>query len=408
MGTLSPPRAVAPGIFELVWRPGAVKAQTVPISLALEGAKLSTAKTTVRVIAGAPATAKIVVAQQAVSADESPELSVRLTVFDHAGNPVPFGAARVDVDVGRIDTASGEISRALSWVLPRERDQSEANLVVKAVDGRVLGRQQVKLLPGKPASLRIDPMEDIVADGSAGATLIVAAFDQWGNEVSPGAVELAADGGRIVAANLDATSRRFRALYVPTPRDEDDVVEIEASLGKVKTRKALRLRARPRPLLLVGPSVGSAWSYGDVLAVGPELSLLLRLPVLDGAVHAGVTLGLHEGIGSASTVAFAQYRTFPVLLEAGWRPLLTPELGIHLGGAGGLVVVDSAILIIDGEVRAIEPGLAGAAVVGVFYRLGPGVIEVDARLGYGAVLGTPFIDAHPFGAGVVVGYRFGI
>ena len=404
--------AVAPGIFELLWKPGAVPAQTATITLTLDGTKLSRALAEIRVIAGAAARASLVVPRTAVTADENPELVVAVSVFDSADNAVPFGAARVDVDVGRIDRISGtDTNRQVVWVLPRSRaagTKTTATMTVRAVDGRVLGRREITLLPGQAASLTIGDLEPVVADGSSGVVVVVVAVDAWGNDVVPVGLELAAVEGRFVGRTVDVANRRFSALYVPEPRDEEGVVEIAAKLAQLSSSSSVRLRPRPRPLLLVGPAVGSSWGYGTVTAVGPELSLLVRLPVLDGAVHAGVSLGLLEAVPALSTTTFNQHRTFPVLAEACWRPLLLPDLGLHLGVAGGLVVVDVGADTAAGPLRAIEPGVAGAVVVGVAWRAGPGFLELDGRVGYSVFIETPVVDSIPFGAGLVLGYRFGI
>lgn len=409
-------QALAPGIFEVVWKPGAQKQQQVPIVVALEGAALSAATTTVRVIAGAPARADVVTPKQALGADEERELMVRVTVFDQGGNPVPFGAARVDVDVGRIDRVVGsEVSKQIAWVLPAKlsagsAEKKTATLRVRASGGVVLGEARVTLLPGKPRTLAMAPFADVVADGSAAAPVLVTAQDSAGNDVVPVGVVVSGSRGRVVAANVDATARRFTALFVPDPRDDEEVMPIEARLGSISTTASLRLRPRPRALLLVGPALTSSWSYGPITAVGPELSMLVRLPLFDGAVHAGLTLGVLEGVPAASSSTFVQHRAFPVFGEVAWRPLLMPDLGLHLGVAGGLVASDVVVARVDGEgeARQIEPAVGGAVVVGIAYRLGPGFIELDAKGGYAVVVGSSLIEGAPFGAGLSLGYRFGI
>ena len=415
------PKALAPGMFELQWTPGVQKQQQVPITVALDGALVSKAVTTVRVIGGHPARADVTTPQQSLGADEGRELLVRVTVFDQGGNPVPFGAARVDVDVGRIGgVTGGEASKQIAWVLPAKlpgsadtsvpaAGQRTATLRVRAGNGVVLGEARVILLPGKPHTLKLAPFDDVTADGSAAAPIIVTAQDAAGNDVVPAGVVVTGSGGKVVAANVDATARRFRALFVPEPRDEEEVTEIEARLGSISTTSLLRLRPRPRALLLVGPALTSSWSYGAVTAVGPELSMLVRLPLFDGAVHAGLTLGVLEGLPSSSSSKFQQHRAFPVFGEVAWRPLLLPDLGLHLGLAGGLVASDVVVARAGGgEARQIEPAVGGAVVVGVAYRVGPGFFELDAKGGYAVVVGDSLIDGAPFGAGVSLGYRFGI
>ena len=406
------PVQLAPGVFLLTCRVGAAPAQSAPVEVALDAAPLSVAGTTLRIVGGSPARADIVVPQLAVTADDNPTLLVRLSMFDLGGNIVPFGAASVDVDGGRIEGQTGtDTARTVTWALPRTRDRPSARLFVRGVDGRVLGSAEVMLLPGKAASLHMASLGEVVADGSSGAAVVVTAADAWGNPVVPTGVEISVPDGRLVATNVDVAGRRLRSLYVPAVRESDDIVNVTAHLGALSITETLSLRPRPRALLLVGPALGSSWSYGDVLALGPELSLLVRLPIVDGAIHTGVTMGMHQGLPRESQATFRNYRTYPVLAEVGWRPLLAPELGLHIGVAGGVVVVDSAIEDRSGtaEQRAIEPALAGAVVVGVAFRAGPGFVELDGRAGAGQVLvDAPLVDAMPFGAGLVLGYRFGI
>lgn len=406
------PVQLAPGVFLLKCKVGAAPAQSATLELGLDAAPLSVASATLRIVGGSPVRADMVVPQLAVTADENPTLLVRLSVFDLGGNIVPFGAASVDVDGGRIEGQTGtDTARLVTWVLPRTRGRPSARVFVRGVDGRVLGSAEVMLLPGKAVSLHMAPLGEVVADGSAGATVVVTAADAWGNAVIPTGVELSVPDGKLVATNVDVAGRRLRSLYVPAVRESDGIVDVTAHLGSLSITETLSLRARPRALLLVGPALGSSWSYGDVLALGPELSLLVRLPVVDGAIHTGVTMGMHQGLPRESHATFRSYRTYPVLAEVGWRPLLAPDLGLHIGVAGGVVVVDASIDDRSGtaEQRAIEPALAGAVVLGVAFRAGPGFVELDGRAGIGQVLvDTPLVDAMPFGAGLVLGYRFGI
>lgn len=403
IGAIAAPVAIAPGVFELVFTPGAVQAQKATVSVALDGAALSKATATVRVIGGAPARAEVALSQRAQSSDDDGPVSAVITVFDQGGTPVPVGAVRIDVDSGRIDsTAGSDLRREVSWVLPRARalKTTTATLSVRTVSGDVIGTAAVALLPGAIAQLQVRPLPAVVADGQAGVEVVVEATDAAGNRVLPLGVELTSAHGRMVGVDVDVASGELRALYVPESRDEEGVVDVVARRGALNASAPLRLLPRPRPLLLVGPATGSSFS-GDVAAVGPELSLLVRLPVLDGAVHGGVTLGALQGISALSSSTFAASRAFPVLLEGSWRPLLRPQFGLHLGLAAGLVVSDVTV----DNTRTISPAAAAAFVVGMHHRLGPGAIELDARLGWS----VPFSAAPvPFGVGAVLAYRFGL
>lgn len=403
VGVIAAPVAIAPGVFELVFAPGAVPAQQANVAVALDGAALSKAAAVVRVIGGAPARAEVVVSQRAVSADDNGTVSAVVTAFDQGGTPVPVGAVRLDVDTGRIDRSGGsDLRREVSWVLPSTRalKSTTATLSVRTVAGDVIGTAALTLLPGAVARLQVRPLPAVVADGQAGVDVVVEATDAAGNRVVPTGVELTSAHGRMVGVEVDVASGELRALYVPESRDEEGVVDVVARRGALSASAPLRLLPRPRPLLLVGPAIGSSFS-GDVAAVGPELSLLVRLPVLDGAVHGGVTLGALQGIPALSSSTFAASRAFPVLLEGSWRPLLRPQVGLHVGLLAGLVVSD---ITVDG-VRTISPAAAAAVVVGVHHRLGPGAIELDARLGWSVPFSPGLV---PFGVGAVVGYRFGL
>jgi hypothetical protein len=410
VGTVAPPVEVAPGVFELVWRPGTAKVTEATVSVSLAGAPLSTAKARMLVIDGAPVRAEIVLPRKALSPDEDPALPVRIAIVDGAGRAVPLGAVRVVADHGWLEGATAsDVGRQLTWVLPRERRREKARLTVRAADGRDLGHADLILTKGRAVALRIDPPAPVVADGIAVARIAVTALDAAGNELSPQGVSVDVDGGPVLSPLLDPDARRLRAGWRPLPRDEAGTALVRARLGGLEATAPMTLLARSAASVLVGVGGGVMTALGDVTSAGGEVSVLLRLPVLDGSLHTGLSLGAWEGLAGASSASFSRLRTFPLLAEAAWRPDLVGDLSLHLGVVGGLVVTDAIAPKAGVEARAVDPGIAGGAVVGVAWAVGPGVVEVDGRV-IGAVVvdEAPLLPMAPLTAGLVLGYRFGL
>jgi hypothetical protein len=419
--------AIAPGLFELGWKPGKSAAGEAAVQLLLSGADKSRAKVPITLINGAPASVAFTLPTPTLTADDDRRMAVGVAVKDAGNNDVPFGAVRVDVDVGRIDGVDvTDRGATLAWVLPAELSGGAARtatLRARSSTGVVLGEAKVELVAGRIASLALAPLGEVVADGSRGVPVAVTAKDVAGNAVVPAGVTVTASAGRVVAGTVDVAAKRVTALYVPDARDEDAVVDVAAAVdvagGVVRASRPLALRARPRAFLLVGPALTSTWNYGATAHVGGELSMLVRLPIADGSVHGGVVLGANETLLAPTALKLRQQRALPALVEVAWRPLLSKDLGLHVGAAAGVVVVDasqdrdsvddSRIIARDQEeLRVITPHVGGSASVGVAYRVGGGFVEVDARGGYAAPLSDPLFDIASLGVGLSIGYRFGL
>jgi hypothetical protein len=250
----------------------------------------------------------------------------------------------------------------------------------------------VSLLPGQPARLQFDPIEPIVADGTAAVDLRLRLLDRAGNALVPTGARIDVDEahGAIFAATVDG--KMFRARFVPSPRDRDDYAVLRASAAGLTVEERVRLLPRPRARLLVGAGVLAGNNYGDTTSIGPELSLLVRLPGLDGSAHAGLTVAMHQSVLAPLAV---DQRAFPLFVEGAWRPLFTPDFGVHVGAAADVSV---------GSSRTVHIALAAQLVLGAAYRLGPGFVELDARAGYAHPLDGPT----PLGVSATLGYRFGI
>lgn len=409
VGVIESVRRLAPGINVVTWRPTLTTAREAVVTVASALAPKATTSTRLRLLLAAPVRAEITLGRTALSADDTPIVPVRVVVFDEAGAPVPIGAVRIDVDAGRIERHSGDLTRELEWSLPRTRERQEARLVVvnPNADNAIVGTATLNLLPGRPSQLRLELPAESVGDGVAVVPVVVSVIDGVGNALLPQGVALELPRGRLVDARVDVDDRKWRASFIPPPTDADTSVEVVARMGELMARAPVRIRAQRKDAWLVGAALASSWSYGDVVAVGPELSTLLRLPILDGALHAGMTLGLHEGIAVASGASFSSWRSWPMWLELGWRPWLTPGFGLHLGGVGGLIFVDASTGAGASARRTIDPAAAVAGVVGVVVPVGPGLLDVGLRVGViGMLDASPAVPAMPLGAGLVAAYRF--
>jgi hypothetical protein len=407
--TSTKPTPLAPGVYLWSWAPPAGRSRTARIGVALADAPASRAGGDVRVLSAPPQRATIELSTTRLSADDDGVVGARVVLVDATGAPLPPTAARVDVDVGYIDvvTTSG-VDRTLAWVVPRKTAASAGTLTVRAPTGAVLGAATVALSQGRVARLAFLPVAGVTADGRATVDVELAAFDAAGNEVSPADVLVTTPAGRLLDARVDTDARRWRARFAPDAVGAPGVAVLEARLGSLTARLAVDVRPAPRAALRLAPMLASSVGTGGVASVGPEVSVLARLPVLDGAVYAGATGGVLFGVGAATT-DYASLRMVPLLAEAAWRPRLPLDVGVdagvHVGAAAGVVVVD---VIVDGE-RVVVPAGVGAAVLGGYVDVGPGSVELALRLGLGVPLGgrLPGFAAPPFGPGLVVGYRFG-
>lgn len=405
-GTAGDVDGLAPGMFRLLVRPAANAKGKVTIDVALEGAASSKARAVFDVIAGKPARALLQADRTSLSADDARAVTVIVKLVDDGGNPIPPRAASVDVDLGRVDdVADAGGARKVTWVLPAEVVRRQATLTVRTPAGDVLGTQSVALFAGRPATVSIDKVDSVVADGAASIEVRLRVVDAAGNALVPTGAKLDVDAGigRFVAGTVDG--KTYRARFVPEPRDRDDIATLRGTVAGLATETKVRLVPRPRARLLVGPGVLVGSNYGSLVQAGPDLSLLVRLPGFDGGVHAGLNVSLLQSVSAPSGV---DHRAFPLAVEGAWRPLLTPDLTAHIGVAAGFVLTDELDGVGAAASRIVLPGALAQIVAGAGYRLGPGFAELDLRVGYGDTFPTSTTVGLPLGASVVAGYRFGI
>lgn len=397
---------LAPGMFRVLVRPGgATRKGKLNVDISLDGAPASRARAVLSVIEGKPARALVRASKDALSADDPRAISVDVKLIDAAGNPLPPRAATVDVDLGRLDAIDDAADgRAITWVLPAELQRPKATLTVRATgSGEVLGTKDIALFAGKPAAAAFDKVESVVADGAASVEVRIRVVDGAGNALVPTGAVLHVDPGigRFVAGTVDG--KTYRARFVPEPRDHGGIATLRGTVAGLATETKVRLVPRPRARLLLGPGVLVGTNYGALVQSGPDLSLLVRLPGFDGGVHAGLNVSVLQSVSAPPGI---DHRAFPVVVEAAWRPLLTPDLAAHVGVAAGFVLTDE--LADGGATRTVLPGTVAQVVAGAGYRLGAGFLELDLRAGYGDTSPASTTVGLPLGAAMVLGYRFGI
>ncbi len=405
------PLGVAPGVFLVGWQPGKVAPGTATVTVALDGAPGSKAAASVRLISGAPAKAVFTLSKNALTADDERVVETVVQLFDGAGSTVAASAASVDVDYGRIDTISTlpDGRRRIHWLIPAQTERTKVTITARVPSGAVLGDATVALTTGKPARAFFDKADVVIADGESAVALVLHVTDRAGNALVPtGAhIDVDARAGRIEGGALDG--KRFVARLVPVKNDHPDFVRVTGTVGDVGAETLVRTAPPPQALFLVGAGLSVSSNYGALVSMGPDVSLLARLPGFDGSLHAGVSAALLQSV--LRPPAVLDQRSYPILLELAWRPPLSPEQAFHLGGAVGVVLGELAYPFRDGVRHTVEPAIGGQVVIGWAHRAGPGFFEVDARAGtaraVAGVAGEQLVGL-PIGVAVVAGYRFGL
>lgn len=408
------PLAIAPGVYRLRFRPGKAPKGSANIEASLQGSQASSASAEVRLLSGPAVRAELVPSTTSVRADGDTTVVVTARLFDQAGNAVPREAGRVDVSAGRINDLKPAADDAVTvtWVLPGRIPAETPRLTARTTTGEVLGSVEVAVEPGAPVSLLLERVAPVVADGQSSAPITVRVRDVAGNPLLPESLTLSTTAGQIIGPSPEGDA--LVAQLIPDLADQEGIATITGAVGDVRAETTVRVLPRPRARLLVGAGLASSWNYGSLYAAGPDLSFLVRLPGFDGSGHAGVSLGYLVALpsdleGPDGKTLTRQHSAVPLHLEAGWRPLLTTSLSVHLGGAVGIVLSDLSLQGPSSRVpqRTVTTAVSAQAVAGLAYRLGPGLVEADLRAGWA----QPFSDVAsgpPLGAGLVLTYRFGI
>lgn len=333
---------------------------------------------------------------------------LRARLRDAAGRPAD-APLRVEADGGTVDAPLrvGPGLYTARVALPTVLGSRRA-LLVYAAAGRSAASASLPLGPGPAASLRVEAMGEVPADGAEHA-LWIGVSDAHGNPSAEAPSARALRGS--VGDAVPVASGGWMIPYRP-PRDAragEDVVRIVA--GKASVSKTLRLAAMA-PVLSLGARAGVVVGTGGAApAIGCEAATWLELGGLDVGLELAATAWTESertALGPGGDLALAARRAWlPVTLsvasrlELGRRAVAT----LSLGGGGALVTSRTTLA---GEAAVSEMGWAPAVSAGLELalrvRAGEPLVGVQALW-----LGDPHLDtlrgtAWPIS--IFLGYRF--
>ncbi len=418
VGTVAIASSGEPGIALLELSPGKTKEAKSDVDVMLEGLASSSAKGTVELIAGQIARAEISLATALLTADDvDREVAAVVQLVDDAGRPTPAPTIGVSVDAGRVKSVTANKEnrsgpRNVAWLLPDRSQPEPATLSVTLPNGKLLGAAQLALRPGKPVKLAFDRVPPMVADGEAALELTLRGTDRFGVAVAPIGALVEMDEGRIVDIVIEGEVAKVHVI--PSAVDERRALKVNAGVEALAANVEVQALPKPAVASLVGASLAVGSNYEDVIAIGPEVSALVRLPLLEGTIAAGASVALLQSLTRPARLA--DHRAIPVMAELAWRPPFRGDFDLHFGVAAGFILVDA---VPRNQTRhLLIPSVGGQAVLGVVWRLGPGALEIMGRGGTATYFddflgndgnGDPVLDDDvqlPIGAALTVGYRF--
>jgi hypothetical protein len=353
------------------------------------------AETQLRLIPGPVAKARLSTVSQ-VGLDDDKLIAVPCVVVDAADNIVPMDAVSVDVDRGRIEQVAhnADGSVVLLWRLPEDwQPGSLASLQLRTAV--VIAAVEVKLAAGRLAGLDISAPPAITADGSSTAALEVRGHDRLGNPVQLDDISASAPG---VHAVVERQGDGARVTLTAAALDDERQVNITISSGGLTQQVPWRLLARSKDLLLA-PFIGVSTGFGAASAAGLTLELLARLPIFDGSTFVGLSSSALWGVPVLDN-AFAAHRSIGMSGRFGWRPTLTPWLGVHVGSGLGVMLTERATR--NGG-AALGTAVTAGLSAGPWLPVGPGAVELHADVDASYTIESS-VPA-PVGVGLWLGYR---
>ena len=288
-GEVSAAQERAPGELWATWTLPPGSAGTARLTVALADAPALVAQAQLTLEPGPPATVELTADRDSVVAGAGNQVMVRARARDAAGN-ASLAALAVSAPPGfgtLAETRPGE------WRF-RPLDSFGGRQSVELV-GHPLGNAEpsasvlLRLLPGEPASVSIEPGEPAVRTGPGGRLLLrLRQTDRFGNPVPGGTPAASAEEGSIAGIERQSDGA-WLATYLPPRRWDrgDTVVDVRWPEAAARTRVALLPGLAP---LAISPKVGGLSNFArlnsPVAAVeaslrtdrfGPELAFSTEL-----------------------------------------------------------------------------------------------------------------------------------
>jgi hypothetical protein len=380
-GTLSPAAQRAPGVFISRLQAGSeVESEEAEISASLTGAPPA-ARCRAIIPHEAPSRLSITAAQPVFEAGRSGGVALTIGFAYREGRRPRRVVPQVTVDVGTLGPLE-ELGRGryrTRWTLPSSfagARRATASATAPAIG--LLSRTQIRLEPGAPARIEVEPRQVIMrADGRSRQRLTARVYDRHGNPVERVSLRARSEPGGTLRF-VPAGAGRFVASYIAPRHHESRLqqLEVTTATGAARARVPIRLTGvRPRHALAVRAGVltnlGRLW--------GPQIAaqLSLRLPLLDEQLVTAIEVGFHGGAAAAwredqvERVNLAVLAT-PVLARLAYV-LPRGEFDAHAGIAAGVLVATSRISSArTGTSQERTTSRAAAAYLGVSHPWGPG------------------------------------
>lgn len=422
-GELTKPVEVARGVYQARWRVGAGPLRNTRITARVGGKLPSTAVAVLDRVAGEPVAVEVRPDRTIVVPGDGDELGVTAKVVDAAGN-VTDTPAKLVVSVGTGETGRLLPDAVTEWQhtpdgyvgrvrVPRHRSGLQVLELKVIAPGSLIGTSTVELVPGEAASVRVEPEQDLLADGRSRKLRIVL-LDSHGNRAeSGGAAEVTAARG-----SLGEPTQVAPGLYVVdyrsplTAADYDDVVR--ARVGPLEGQTEVRVRALGA-MVVFGAKGGYARTFDGLgsASVGAELGLWRR----SLASSFGVVLeGSWSSVSRSDTLSLAG-SPLPVKMDAtfvsiepsvAWRrPLARGMLWLAVGP--GYTQVNSTVSASgQPDAKTVSWVRSAHGSIGFGLPLGPGIPFAELKLGVqDEADDTPVLGAVQTYT-VNVGYRFDV
>ncbi len=369
-----------PSLAALMAWPGASLAQAKgsgPSSAALAAAEVT----------------KLELAFDAQEAKAGGQVEVTARLRDSAGR-ARDGALKVDVDAGTVDkpvrVSSGVYTARIS--VPSALGGRRSLLVVAGA-GQAAASATLPLVSGPAASLKVEPPQDLTADG-ANHPLWIGVTDSYGNPSAERPLVTAEYGALGVPQPIGLGE--WMVDYYPPRRSSEGEELVRVRVGSAVAAQPIRL-AGTAAILTVAPRAGVVLGIagGPTLALGAEAAAWAMV----GPADLGLVLAIDWWGAKDTNRIQAPAGTIDLESRHMWLPVTLSVASRHPVGARGTVTFSlggGAALVtsraeLPGQPKIKESGWTPTAMagVGISWRTRFGSPFAEVRGGW---LGDPSLD----------------